>query len=409
MSFMQMPPDLGQRGALAHWLQALRLVAPPRGLLHVGAGRTDPAEFSALHAIYGQASRVVALETDPSRAAQLREAFASQPQVQVQQALVAPKAGRVKMKHSSISEESGLCAPEQLHAIWPLLQTVHEEEVDAIAIGDCWATPSSTPQAHDPAAPNWLFVDCFPATELLQAVPQFLAGADVVVARAVDPSRVAGNTSAAPDQISLAQLQRVLGKQRLHLVGVQEENHPALVLAVFTRDQLQRISQQRADIERLQGETRAADTQSEQAARLANEQAQLAAQQRIEQLTKNRTELVQQNSDLSLQLAELQKRVDGLVLELRDARQTASLSVRLQSLREADLKDLQDRYRSSAAVQERQHELLTKLSERLRVASVYFHQLTANESQSAALNTDAARPKKQRRVSSAQGTKGPKS
>jgi FkbM family methyltransferase len=72
------------------------------------------------------------------------------------------------------------------------------------------------------------------------------------------------------------------------------------------------------------------------------------------------------------QLAENQKH------ELLEAQRTVALSVKLQTLREADLKELQNRYQESIGRQEEQHQLLVKLTERLNTASVYLHRLTNN-------------------------------
>lgn len=49
------------------------------------------------------------------------------------------------------------------------------------------------------------------------------------------------------------------------------------------------------------------------------------------------------------------------------------------SLRESDLKDLQERYHQAQQLQERQHQLLVKVHERLSIASRYFHQLEDND------------------------------
>ena len=59
-------------------------------------------------------------------------------------------------------------------------------------------------------------------------------------------------------------------------------------------------------------------------------------------------------------------------------RQTAALSIKLQALREADLRDLQARYQETLLSQNSQHQLLVKLSERLNKASSYFHRLASN-------------------------------
>jgi hypothetical protein len=60
--------------------------------------------------------------------------------------------------------------------------------------------------------------------------------------------------------------------------------------------------------------------------------------------------------------------------ELREAKQSASLAIRLQTLREADLEDLQVRYQASVSIQDRQHQMLVKLGEQLSAASRYFQQ-----------------------------------
>ncbi len=78
--------------------------------------------------------------------------------------------------------------------------------------------------------------------------------------------------------------------------------------------------------------------------------------------------LVTQKDEQTKVVAQLQD-------DLRKSGQAASLSLKLQMLREADLKDLQTRYQASLAQEEHQHQLLTKLGERLSTASTYFNQI----------------------------------
>jgi FkbM family methyltransferase len=63
--------------------------------------------------------------------------------------------------------------------------------------------------------------------------------------------------------------------------------------------------------------------------------------------------------------------------ELADTRQAMNLSVRLQTLRENDLKDLQRRYKQLRDQQRKQHELLDALAQRLTTANDYFQRLAA--------------------------------
>lgn len=74
-------------------------------------------------------------------------------------------------------------------------------------------------------------------------------------------------------------------------------------------------------------------------------------------------------------LQQARARTSALEQELVEARQVSTLSVKLQAQREADLADLQARYRESQAIQARQRDLLEKIGSRLSVASHYFHQL----------------------------------
>ncbi len=61
--------------------------------------------------------------------------------------------------------------------------------------------------------------------------------------------------------------------------------------------------------------------------------------------------------------------------ELRETKQSASLAIRLQTLREADLEDLRVRYQAALSIQDRQHQMLVKLGEQLGAASSYFQQI----------------------------------
>ena len=113
--------------------------------------------------------------------------------------------------------------------------------------------------------------------------------------------------------------------------------------------------------------------------------------QMLEELTHSRRAMEGEISTLRTELEHRARSEAELRQELRESRQTAALSVRMQTLREADLKDLQVRYQASVVAQEKQHLLLTKLSERLSAASNYFHQLAAFEARPVAVAGKAAR------------------
>ena len=127
--------------------------------------------------------------------------------------------------------------------------------------------------------------------------------------------------------------------------------------------------------------------QIEQLTHARDEQVKLAAEQQsqIQQLTQARDEQVKVVGEKQAQIQKLTQARDEqaqqlgtLYKDLRDARQTMSLTIKLQTLREVDLKDLQARYKVSLTAQEEQHRLLAKLGERLSAVSNYFHQITDN-------------------------------
>ncbi len=74
-----------------------------------------------------------------------------------------------------------------------------------------------------------------------------------------------------------------------------------------------------------------------------------------------------------------EERVRALDEQLERARSDLSVSLRVQSQREADLADLQSRYASLLELKNRQQELLVKLGKRLGSASDYLRQLAVDD------------------------------
>lgn len=102
-------------------------------------------------------------------------------------------------------------------------------------------------------------------------------------------------------------------------------------------------------------------------------------QTQLTTLTKNIEQLKKSIAGLETELNSFKETEDKRLQELEEAQQTASLSVKLQMLKEGDLQDLQKRYQQALVTQENQHELLNKLSERLSLAAGYFHQISQEQ------------------------------
>ncbi len=219
----------------------------------------------------------------------------------------------------------------------------------------------------------------------------------------------------------------------------------ALALAVESQDQLQKImTDQKSDIEKAnkvnneqlkeievltaniesQGQLQKviADQKSdiEKASKVNNEQLEISIKQlkEIEELTKTielqndieksnktkeektKTDIEQLNKTIKEQKEKLKTRADTEEKhqrELEQARETASLSVKLQILKEADLKDLQQRYKKSILAQESQHKLLNKLTDRLSIAADYYHQLPQESEQEQGTQLESNKKKTNRK------------
>ena len=115
---------------------------------------------------------------------------------------------------------------------------------------------------------------------------------------------------------------------------------------------------------------------------------------------KTKTDIEQLNKTIKEQKEKLKTRADTeekRQRELEQARETASLSVKLQILKEADLKDLQQRYKKSILAQESQHKLLNKLTDRLSIAADYYHQLPQESEQEQGTQLESNKKKTNRK------------
>ncbi|MBL3527810.1 MAG: hypothetical protein JMN27_09580 [gamma proteobacterium endosymbiont of Lamellibrachia anaximandri] len=150
-------------------------------------------------------------------------------------------------------------------------------------------------------------------------------------------------------------------------------------LANERQNQIEQLTKARDEQAKLAGEHK---TLLEQANKIKADMEKLASDQnfQLEVLSKEKSALELQIESFNKSLSQQQTREVQLQQEITETRQALNLSVKLQTLRENDLKDLQIRYQEAAETQENQHQLLVKLSERLSAASSYLHQLNTKKS-----------------------------
>ena len=169
-------------------------------------------------------------------------------------------------------------------------------------------------------------------------------------------------------------------------------------LAAQKNNQAKLATERQQQIDKLNNEKAELTKQKEQLATQKNNQAKIATerQQQIQKLNQEKTELAKQKEQLTAEKnnqtklatekqqqidklnqekTELTKQNGQLKEELEKTKQSIHLNLNLLASKEADLKDLQSRYKESIETQESQNELLQQLSERLTQASHYFHQM----------------------------------
>lgn len=207
--------------SLLSWLDHLRHLLPPSGIVLVGAGTgTGPwVQYLQNHEFHS----VTLIEADPLRFQLLRQATAPRNDWQLRCDVVAQQAGPVTFHQANLSSESGLLKPESLRGIWSNLGTKGETTLDAITLDDL--------SNQLPAPFNWLFLDCLTAQSVIQGGVRIIDNLDVVVARVVSE-----DTCGDHDATRLSSLRSLLEGHGFRFLALEACRHPALGHALFLRN-----------------------------------------------------------------------------------------------------------------------------------------------------------------------------
>jgi len=274
------------------WLQCLQQLAPPTGLVHVGAGGgRQPYPF-------GHLPRVLAAEAHGPLHAHLQAQLATHTDSQVFQAVLADRVGNADFHTLSQSQESGLCPAATWLGLWPNLQTLQTDVRPTTTLHALLTQAPAGPEAY-----NWAMIDCLPADQILHGAGDLLYGWDVLVLRALQA--VPADASHPTQAMGLAALRAQVAPFGLQWVALQEENHPNLVRALFVRNPTEH---KRQWAEQLRAQ--AQQTVQYQSA-LASLQAQQACwQQDLAQLGESMTALTQAQDQLAQDKAALSLALD---------------------------------------------------------------------------------------------------
>jgi FkbM family methyltransferase len=250
------------------WLDHLRMLLPPNGVMLVGAGIGTGEWVQRLHE--WDIPNVTLVEADDVQFRHLQRAIPEREDWQLLKQVIARDAETVTYFLASNAAESGLLEPESLRSLWPNIKTRQEQTRQAIALAEL---------LQDAATPaNWLLVDCLPALPIILGAADQLDTLDVIAVRILfdEPALFDG-------MASLGALQSYLGDHGYRLLTTETSRHPVLGHALFVRDTAAQASHLQQQLSQ-QAQTHQAQARDLAQAKAASEQLAADRQKQVEQL-----------------------------------------------------------------------------------------------------------------------------
>lgn len=210
------------------WLQFLRFMLPPVGVLLVGAG-TGTDSIVELLGQWDQRN-VTLIEGDEAQYLHLQRNLQHHDTWLLRNLLLVPSAEKVTFYRASNPAESGLIEPEQLQSLWPNLHTNQRcRELPAVTLDDLLSET-------DPVI-NWLILDFMPTGDFLRRADRKLDQIDLLLLRIPfddSLSTILGD--------SHQEMQVWLEEKGFRFLVAQHERHPALARVLYVRDLLHQKS-----------------------------------------------------------------------------------------------------------------------------------------------------------------------
>jgi hypothetical protein len=346
------------------WLQCLLQLAPPRGLVHIGAGG-DARQYP-----FASMPRLLAVEADAQQHARLAAQLHNHACCQVMQAVVAGQPGTADFYTQSQSLESGLCAPAALQAVWPNIKALRAETLPAISLQTLL---EQTPDGA--AAYNWAVIDCLPADELLKGAGELIHRWDVLVVRALKDTPASTDTAA--QGMSLPALREQLAAFGLEFVAMEEENHPQMVRALFVRNPTQQLAKDKAELTDARDEQAKLATERQTALTALQAQHDSQTQEKVKLLAES-AELTRARDQLGIQ-KESEAKAKAEALAQRDAETKAKTEAIAQ--RDAEAKAKSEAIAQRDALANDNTALTTARDEQAKLATERQTALTALQTQ----------------------------
>ena len=320
----------------------------PRLILHLGAG--EGGDLDA-HLASG-AAHVALVEPNPASLRRLRQRVAGRADVDVHPLAVAAETGRATLTVFNLTPLSSLRPPTELTTLFPGLRPVATPEVATTDMADLLALLPTPDPALDPgsdtgpAAPagarEWLVIDT-PGEEATVLDGLARAGAERRFDRIALHCGTTSHYAGSPTAEALRGRLEAVG-YRLETVEETDPDRPCLIFRL-DRARLENAALRKALAERTAA-FRELNGKSEWRGR--------------------------RMAELEEELKHMQKLRDQTTAETRKLQEDLTLALRLQSLAQADLRDLQRRHADTLATRDRQADLLRQLTPRLQEAARYL-------------------------------------
>jgi len=276
----------------------LRALFPPKALLLVGGG--TGSRLSTFDD-WGHFP-ITVVEADPELSAQLEKRFQDKANIRIQNAIAGPTTGRTAFHVTTPPLESSLLNVEHLLPVWPNLTLNRTMESHATALSTLLSPETDIANVEHP---NWIWVDCFPASEILEGAQQHFETWDVICGRVIlDPTAVA-NTG------TLQHLDRLLDSKGFTHIHTIKEANQRVGTAIYAQDWKSAASCKSAELR---------EKLSQQKRNLSDQIARLSGQ--ADQATESLNELGRQHAD---EIARLQSK-HGTALTTLEANNAAFTS-----------------------------------------------------------------------------------
>ena len=324
-----------------NWIDHLRYLMPPQGVVHIGAGTGASATRYADWSV----NTSVLIEAEENYYHKLTQAVSGHKEWSAHTAMVSDKEHEAVYYKASNPNESGSLPPEVMAKLWRNLKTIEERRLITTTLERLLTSAGILPDCL-----NWLVIDCLPALPILQGAGKYMDGWDMIIARVLLDENLCPGNGAAKIEID-----PFLQTQGYRCIAVEEERQPAIANALYIRDwkkiQIKSLEYQ----ERIQQLTHTSDAQTKVAAEREAQIQQLTqardAQSKLAEERQVQIQQLTQTRDAQTKVAAEQQAQIQQLTQARDAQSKLAEEQQAQIQQLTQARDAQSKLAEERQVQ----------------------------------------------------------